>query len=365
MTPKPKFSFVIPVYNPPENLFRRCLESCLDQEGVAFEIVVVNDGSTNNVGEILDEYASRHPGIFKIVTQENKGNGPAKKAGLENASGEFLWVIDNDDRVRPNCIKRLVDALEQYGADQILFKAVRVEIADLDRPFPPCDDPVLKLVSKEYVFASGIRAFWKRVVRKTLVDKCHVDIPRSFHDDWPTTMRWTLEAEKTIEMDCVNYFWIQNSSSITHTKYSRPELLKSSLKTLELFQKWSEDFPQFKRWMVLEIFRSARANLNRVRQSKKMPEAKTIAVQNLFKELETEYNTWLGKYSDEDKILVIAYDEATASLRKSVKDLTCKVRALSEGRCIDVLSRESGLGGRLKKFISYCKKKLLCFSVKH
>ena len=145
MTPKPKFSFVIPVYNPPENLFRRCLESCLDQEGVAFEIVVVNDGSTNNVGEILDEYASRHPGIFKIVTQENKGNGPAKKAGLENASGEFLWVIDNDDRVRPNCIKRLVDALEQYGADQILFKAVRVEIADLDRPFPPCDDPVLKL----------------------------------------------------------------------------------------------------------------------------------------------------------------------------------------------------------------------------
>ena len=115
----------------------------------------------------------------------------------------------------------------------------------------------------------------------------------------------------------------------------------------------------------MEIFRSARANLNRVRQSKKMPEAKTIAVQNLFKELETEYNTWLGKYSDEDKILVIAYDVATASLRKSVKDLTCKVRALSEGRCIDVLSRESGLGGRLKKFISYCKKKLLCFSVKH
>ena len=328
MTPKPKFSFVIAVYNPPEDLFRRCLDSCLSQEGVDFEIVAVNDGSTNNAANVLDEYAHRHLGVFKIVTQENKGNGPAKKAGIENASGEFLWLVDQDDRVRPNSIRPLVDALEQHGADQVLFKAVRVDEADADRPFPLCSGFAFRLVSREYVFASGCRAFWKRIVRKSVVDKSNVDIPFSPQDDRPATIRWTLESSKILETDCVNYFWIQNSASITHAKYYRPEFLKSSLKTLELLHKHSEDFPEFKRWMVLEIFRCARANLKRLRQSRKMPEAKTPAVQQQFRALEAEYGSWLNRYSDDDRMFVFAEDEATASLKTRVKSLTCKVRVM-------------------------------------
>ena len=343
-----QFSFVIAVYNPLEDLFRRCLDSCLSQEGVDFEIVAVNDGSTNNAAIILDEYAHRYPGIFKIVTQENKGNGPAKKAGIENASGEFLWIVDQDDRVRPNCIKPLVDALEQYGADQVLFKAVRVDEADVDRAFPPCSDCSFRLVSKEYVFASGCRAFWKRIVRKSVVDKSNVDIPFSPQDDRPTTIRWTLESSKILELDCVNYFWMQNSGSITHFKYYKPEFLKSALKTLELLHKHSEDFPEFKRWIVLEIFRSARANLARLRQSKKMPEARTEAVQQQFREIESEYDSWLGRYSDDDKMFVFAYDEATASLKTTIKGLTRKIRIMeSEVRAPEVRKREEVFGKNL------------------
>ena len=325
-----KFSFIIAVYDPPEDLFRACLDSLLAQKEINFEIVAVNDGSTNDALDILFEYDRRYPGIFKIVTQENKGNGPAKKAGIENASGQYLWIVDQDDRVRPNCVKFFVDALERQEADQIVFKCALVDISEKEKPFPECGELQFREVSKEYVLANGYRAFWKRIVRKELVDKAAVDIPRSVHDDWPTTLRWTLESRKILVCESINYFWVQNNRSITHSKYYTPEFMKSSLKTCELLHAHAMAFPEFRKWILLEIFRSVRANLKRINISKGLSEANDPVVKQSFETLEREYNLWLDRYSEEDKTLVFLYDEARSGLLKHIKQLNGEISRLKK-----------------------------------
>ncbi len=76
---EPKLSIIIPVYNV-ENYVETCIES-LYKQGISeyeFEVILINDGSTDNSPKILEEYAQKYPTIFKIINQENKGVGPTK-----------------------------------------------------------------------------------------------------------------------------------------------------------------------------------------------------------------------------------------------------------------------------------------------
>ena len=93
-------SIIIPVYNV-EKFLPRCLDSLLRQ-GMAdgeWEVICVNDGSIDDSGRILAEYEQKHPNVFKVVTQDNKGSGPARDAGLRLAQGEYVGFLDADDYV--------------------------------------------------------------------------------------------------------------------------------------------------------------------------------------------------------------------------------------------------------------------------
>jgi glycosyltransferase involved in cell wall biosynthesis len=329
MNNAPKFSFVMGVFNPPEDLFRACLESCLEQEGVDYEIVVVNDGSTNNVLEILAEYDNRFPGVFKIVNQSNKGVGPAKMAGIANASGEYLWLVDADDRVRPNCVKSLVAACDEFGADQLVVGFEAENIKNKYVPFSPCEY-VFHEVSKEYVFGRGYRAFWKRIVRKSLVQQCNVEIPLSIQEDRATTTRWVCESRKIIVTSAVVYKYLQNPESITKQKFFAPQFMEASLRTLELLREHAISYPQYRKWLVLEIYKCAWANLKRISDSKKMPQGRCSEMIVMFDEVERKYRDWLAELPEADKDLVYVYDDARAKLLKGIKGLRGEVKRLSD-----------------------------------
>lgn len=110
--PYPKLSIIIPVYNT-ERWLRRCLDSCVNQEDVSagnYEIIAVNDGSTDGSGVIIDEYSSAYPELVDIIHQENKGLAVARNRGMQQARGEYLWFVDSDDWVTPSAVKRILDA---------------------------------------------------------------------------------------------------------------------------------------------------------------------------------------------------------------------------------------------------------------
>ncbi len=118
-----KLSIIIPVYNV-EKYVEKCIRSCENQNipKEDYEIIVVNDGSSDGSLAIVEQLAKEYPNI-KIISQENQGLSAARNTGLECARGEYVWFVDSDDWIEENCLKEMTGKLVD-GIDilQILYK---------------------------------------------------------------------------------------------------------------------------------------------------------------------------------------------------------------------------------------------------
>ena len=116
-----KISIIIPVYNV-EKYLRQCLDSVINQTCHNFEIVCINDGSTDKSFEILQEYEKKYS-FFKLYTQENKGLGATWNIGISYASGDYISFVDPDDYIESNLIEEASKIINSNkGIDIIRFK---------------------------------------------------------------------------------------------------------------------------------------------------------------------------------------------------------------------------------------------------
>ena len=102
-------SIAIPSYNSQEYM-RKCIESLIPG-GDEVEILIINDGSSDNTANIADEYASQYPNLIKVIHQDNGGHGEAVNAGIRNASGKYFKVVDSDDWVDPEAYAKILNKL--------------------------------------------------------------------------------------------------------------------------------------------------------------------------------------------------------------------------------------------------------------
>lgn len=114
-----KFSVIIPVFNV-EKYVRECLESVIHQTTDNVEIIIIDDGSTDNSGRICKEYAEAYTAV-KYIRQENAGQGVARNVGLMQAQGEYVLFLDSDDRWRADCILQIHRCLMQYPCLDIVY----------------------------------------------------------------------------------------------------------------------------------------------------------------------------------------------------------------------------------------------------
>ena len=98
-------SVIVPIYNVEQTL-KRCIESVLSQTFKSYEIILVDDGSTDSCGIICDEYEKKHENIT-VIHQENRGVSSARNAGIKVAGGEYLMFLDSDDYLAENCLETL------------------------------------------------------------------------------------------------------------------------------------------------------------------------------------------------------------------------------------------------------------------
>ena len=106
-----KLSIIIPVYNTRDYL-AACLDSVLDSTRGDYEIVIVNDGSTDDSGIIAAGWASRYPALIRLITTENGGLGAARNVGLEAAKGDYLLFLDSDDALAKGALAEMLAVLD-------------------------------------------------------------------------------------------------------------------------------------------------------------------------------------------------------------------------------------------------------------
>ena len=115
-----KISVVLPVYNV-ANYLRKCLDSLVNQTFEDFEVICVNDGSTDLSLGILEGYALSDS-RFKIISQENKGLSGARNTGIQHVRGEYVLFVDSDDWIEENALEELYNHVEGFDSDITMFK---------------------------------------------------------------------------------------------------------------------------------------------------------------------------------------------------------------------------------------------------
>ena len=101
-----KVSVIVPVYNV-ENYITKCLESLVSQTLQDMEIIIVNDGSTDNSQQIIDNFVKKYPEKIKAFIKDNGGLSDARNFGIDRAIGEFIGFVDSDDYVTPTMFEQM------------------------------------------------------------------------------------------------------------------------------------------------------------------------------------------------------------------------------------------------------------------
>lgn len=113
-------SIIMPVYNVSAHL-PRAIQSALNQTKMDFELILINDGSTDNSGEICDQFAEEEPLLIQVIHQKNQGSGKARNAGLRIARGKYIYFADPDDYFKPTLLAENYRLAEKRDAEVVVF----------------------------------------------------------------------------------------------------------------------------------------------------------------------------------------------------------------------------------------------------
>ena len=121
---KYKLSIIIPVYNT-QDYVDKCIMSCLNQdlESNKFEIIIINDGSTDNSGKIIQKYTEKHSNI-KSITKQNGGVSSARNVGIEAAKGEYILFVDSDDTIAENSLNKIISKLDRQRNELLILNSI-------------------------------------------------------------------------------------------------------------------------------------------------------------------------------------------------------------------------------------------------
>ena len=212
-------SIIVPVYNVQDYL-PNCIESILKNDTEGCEIILVDDGATDNSGAICDAWAEKDPQRIRVIHQPNGGLGAARNTGIEAASGEWFLFVDSDDRIHPDTIAVLRRACRPE-LDVIGFQF----FADngIDPPqaqscgFPAMDQPFTLQEHRDYLLS--LPSVWLRLWRRTLFTERNIRFPaRDWYEDIRTTAKLLLSARKILVLPEPLYYYLSRPGSIMNNK---------------------------------------------------------------------------------------------------------------------------------------------------
>lgn len=232
MNNKIKISFVVPVYNTGQYLMY-CLGSLVRQTLKDIEIICVDDGSTDNSLEIIQDFASRDNRI-KVILQEHKGTSTARNAGLKSAEGEYIHFVDSDDWICDNCAELTYNKAKSADFDLICFNVANYDNKTMlireNQFYPPafwpknCEKMILSWKNYKNPFLGNFSVANKIYKTEFLKNLKLQFIENIWFEDHPFHLATLLGAKKIGVINRSLYFYrknIKNSFMATMRKDSK------------------------------------------------------------------------------------------------------------------------------------------------
>ncbi len=236
---KNQISIVIPTYNL-ENYIARCLDSVLAQTYQNIEVVVVDDGSSDQTAAVVAQYAQKDARV-KLIRKENGGVTSARLRGAAEASGEWIGFVDGDDYAEPQMFERLLENAEQHHAQishcgyRMVFPYGKVDyyyntgrLIEQDKA-----SSLEALLSGQYIEPGlGVKLFHKKLVEKLLHDNV-MDTDIRINEDLLMSYYLFREADRTVYEDVCPYYYTLRKGSAATSRLNEHKL-KDPLRVLDL-----------------------------------------------------------------------------------------------------------------------------------
>ena len=169
----PTVSIIVPIYNAEKHL-ARCIDSILNQEYTDFELLLVNDGSTDSCGSICDSYAEQDSRV-RVIHKENTGVSDSRNQAIDRARGTYLQFLDSDDWITPDATKLFVRAAEEHCCDLVIADLYRVVGERLSQKGDIEEDSVMTreefashMMENPADFYYGV--LWNKLYRRSIVE---------------------------------------------------------------------------------------------------------------------------------------------------------------------------------------------------
>ena len=216
---EPLISVIIPAYNIQEYI-GRCLDSVIDQTYKNLEIIVVNDGSTDHTGAVIDQYASLDKRIIVFHIQ-NGGVYRARNLGIKAASGEYIGFIDGDDMAESDLFESLLNGILEYDADISCCGYKKIYPGKVTNHYNTKSIITLDKTQtiKDYLNArltDGV--LWAKLYRAKLFDNITMNEDIRFLEDFSVNYYLFSKANKTVYIGGLKHNYIIRKNSIVNTK---------------------------------------------------------------------------------------------------------------------------------------------------
>ncbi len=229
-------SIIVPVYNA-EEFLNACISSIINQTYKNFELILIDDGSSDKSGDICDHWYKEDKRV-KVVHQMNQGVAAARNKGLDLAKGEYVCFVDNDDFIKEDHLETFIKTMESTDSDIVICDIVSSKLGDayidlskeIQMNADECMQWLINPISKEYVV---MVVLWNKLYKRELFSE-HRFEKGIHHEDEFMINRMLKTIKKATFIPCQNYVYRNNETSLTGEKN------KNKLYHLEFVEAYKE-----------------------------------------------------------------------------------------------------------------------------
>lgn len=211
----PILSIIVPVYKT-EKYLPECINSILNQSFTNFELILVDDGSPDNSGEICEQYTKTDSRI-KVIHQQNQGECKARKSGWKQSIGDYIVFVDSDDTLPINAVEILYHHIHNQDIDIVIGNMIYLptgKVKPMQRTLIGQTDYLNEVLSGQISCT-----IWGKIYKRNLLDEHVFDIPREIKmgPDYIASIRIGLKTKNIKIIPDIIYNYIQHDESVSHT----------------------------------------------------------------------------------------------------------------------------------------------------
>ena len=293
-----KVSVIIAAYNI-EEYIERCIESVINQSEIEIEIIIVNDGSTDNTLNIIKKMSDLDERII-IINQKNQGLVEARKRGLKNANGKFILFLDGDDWLENNCVEELYKTAIDKNADVVLYNAYKA-YEDKTETFNTFNknliDDIKKNPIKNLLLDNISPTIWSKFIKRSFIEENNIKFPEniSYAEDLATVSNIFINNPKIVFNENRLYNYYHRDNSISNKVSSKVLEVDNAIQFIEDKLVESNSYDENKEEFEFTVFRHMLiSKILRINQL--YPERKKVFKQYKARNIDINKNKYIDKY---------------------------------------------------------------------